>query len=412
MSSTKRGWPSGAGRADPQTPALADREAVGARRGVPEHLAGASSTMSPAVVGRTVAELLAQPARRCRRRRRSRCRGCRACRRRAGRAPRASARTSALAVSPSGNIECASCSWVEHAEHVGLVLAVVDGAVQLDQPVRAGARAGRSGRSPRRRSPAPSARSSTAANLIFSLQRRHGLGVRPAAYSPMKSSTTSSWKRSREVPDVERDADHVGGPAGVVGVLDGAAAPRAGPVRRGVARQRQVDAGDVVARRRPRGQRRPPSRRRRTSRRATRIRLVPGGPWSRARRAGALDDRADRLGEGVDVGRRWWCGRARSAARTRANSSAQPIASSTWEGWGTPAEQADPVEHSMPRASSSISSESPSQPGNVEVGVAGEASRPDRVPVVDRVGHDRDVRRRTSSSRSAASRAAQLGLVP
>ena len=49
-----------------------------------------------------------------------------------------------------------------------------------------------------------------------------------------------------EVPDVERDADHVGGPAGVVGVLDRAAAARAGAVRRGVAREGEVDAGDVV----------------------------------------------------------------------------------------------------------------------------------------------------------------------
>ncbi len=32
--------------------------------------------------------------------------------------------------------------------------------------------------------------------LIFSLQRRQGLGVRPASYSAMKSSTTSSRKRS------------------------------------------------------------------------------------------------------------------------------------------------------------------------------------------------------------------------
>jgi len=41
-----------------------------------------------------------------------------------------------------------------------------------------------------------SALSSTASNLIFSLQRRQGFGVRPAAYSLTKSSTTSAWKRS------------------------------------------------------------------------------------------------------------------------------------------------------------------------------------------------------------------------
>ncbi len=89
--------------------------------------------------------------------------------------------------------------------------------------------------------------SSTAANLIFSLQRRHGLGVRPAAYSSMKSSTTSVVEALGHVPDVERDADHVSGAARVVAVLDGAAAPRARAVRRRVARQREVDAGHVVA---------------------------------------------------------------------------------------------------------------------------------------------------------------------
>src|SRR5690606_32045821 len=48
------------------------------------------------------------------------------------------------------------------------------------------------------------------------------------------------------VPDVERDADHVGGPARVPGVLDGAAAARTRPVGLWVGRQRQVHAGDVV----------------------------------------------------------------------------------------------------------------------------------------------------------------------
>ena len=50
-----------------------------------------------------------------------------------------------------------------------------------------------------------------------------------------------------EVPDVERDADHVGRAPRVMSVLEGAAAACTGAVRRGVARQRQVDAGDVVA---------------------------------------------------------------------------------------------------------------------------------------------------------------------
>ncbi len=68
----------------------------------------------------------------------------------------------------------------------------------------------------------------------------------------------------------------------------------------------------------------------------------------------------------------------------RAGSSLQPIASSTWEGCGTPAEQAEPVEHSMPRASSSISSESPSQPGNLRWALPG--SRSTGSPLQMRVG--------------------------
>ena len=72
----------------------------------------------------------------------------------------------------------------------------------------------------------------------------------------------------------------------------------------------------------------------------------------------------------------------------RAASSVQPIASSTWEGWGTPAEQAEPVEHSIPRASSSISSESPSQPGKPRWALPG--SRPLGVAVQVGVGHDLD----------------------
>ena len=46
--------------------------------------------------------------------------------------------------------------------------------------------------------PRETARSKSAANLIFSLQRMQGLGVRPASYSAIKSSTTSSLKRSEK----------------------------------------------------------------------------------------------------------------------------------------------------------------------------------------------------------------------
>ncbi len=50
-----------------------------------------------------------------------------------------------------------------------------------------------------------------------------------------------------EVPHVERDAEQVRGPAGVVGVLDGAAAPGAGAQRARLGRQGQVHADHVVA---------------------------------------------------------------------------------------------------------------------------------------------------------------------
>src|SRR5687768_9000550 len=50
----------------------------------------------------------------------------------------------------------------------------------------------------------------------------------------------------------------------------------------------------------------------------------------------------------------------------RAVSSSRPIASRTWEGRGTPAVQAEPVEDSTPARSRRKSSESPSQPGKVK----------------------------------------------
>src|SRR6185312_8507358 len=50
-----------------------------------------------------------------------------------------------------------------------------------------------------------------------------------------------------EVPDVEGDADHVGGAARVARVLDGATAPGARAERLWVRGEREVDAGHVVA---------------------------------------------------------------------------------------------------------------------------------------------------------------------
>ena len=50
------------------------------------------------------------------------------------------------------------------------------------------------------------------------------------------------------VPDIERDPDDVGGPPGVPGVLQRAAAPGTGPVGGRVTGQRQMDAGHLVTR--------------------------------------------------------------------------------------------------------------------------------------------------------------------
>ena len=49
-----------------------------------------------------------------------------------------------------------------------------------------------------------------------------------------------------QVPDVERDADHVGGAARVPRVLERAAAARPGPVRLRIRRQRKMDAGHLM----------------------------------------------------------------------------------------------------------------------------------------------------------------------
>ena len=92
----------------------------------------------------------------------------------------------------------------------------------------------------------------------------------------------------------------------------------------------------------------------------------------------------------------------------RAASTSQPIARRTCEGCGTPAEQAEPVEHSMPRASSSISSESPSQPGKPRWALPGSrcsASGSMAAPWTCASGTT-SMTRRTRSSRSAPTRAA------
>ena len=69
-----------------------------------------------------------------------------------------------------------------------------------------------------------------------------------------------------------------------------------------------------------------------------------------------------------------WPNDNRSDPRALAGSA--PIASSTCDGCATPAVQADPVEHSIPLASNSISSESPSQPRKVKCALPGSRAAP------------------------------------
>ncbi len=135
----------------------------------------------------------------------------------------------------------------QHGEHVRLILGRVHAAGQPDQPSPRPA-PGRAWWPVQTASkPSATARSRTAANLIFSLQRRHGFGRVAARVLGDEVLDDVGVEPLGHVPDIERDADHVGGPPGVAGVLQRAAAARAGPVRARVPRQRQVHAGDVVA---------------------------------------------------------------------------------------------------------------------------------------------------------------------
>ena len=102
----------------------------------------------------------------------------------------ASARTSALVDPPSGNTARASWSRVSTASTYDWSLARSTERRSTPSSSRAWCPVTTASK------PSASARSSTASNLIFSLQRRQGFGVRPAAYSATKSSTTSVWNRS------------------------------------------------------------------------------------------------------------------------------------------------------------------------------------------------------------------------
>ena len=354
MSSTNRGWPSGRRPAEAQAAPLADRERVGPSCVPTRRRPRRRSRRCGWAPGRRASRAA---SRGCRRSRRSRCRGCPAC-------PRPAARVGGLRAhrglrrDAEREQRVPQLVLVEHAEHVGLVLAVVD-RPGASRPARRRAGAQLRVVPGRHRVEAEAERpvqDGGELDLLVAAQAR--VGSAPGGVLVHEVVDHVLVEPFGQVPDVERDADHVGGPAGVVGVLDRAAAARARAVRRGVARQREVDAGDVVAGLGgPGGGDRGVHAAGHGGEDLHRSGSPPRRP-ARVRRAGTmrLDERRTSAG-----------GRAvaeREPQRVpRLASWSQPIASSTCEGWGTPAEQAEPVEHSMPRASSSISSESPSQPG-------------------------------------------------
>ncbi len=157
----------------------------------------------------------------------------------------ASARTTSLVVSPSGNSECASCSCVSTPEHVGLVLAHVDRPVHLDRAVGRGLELrvvpGRDRVEPERERPVEHGGE---LDLLVAAQARVGRTSGGVLGDEVVDDVVGELLA--HVPDVERDAELVGGAAGVAGVLDRAAAAGARAVRPRVAAEGEVYAGDVV----------------------------------------------------------------------------------------------------------------------------------------------------------------------
>ena len=210
---------------------------------------------------------------------------------------------------------------VEDAEHVGLVLAVVDGAVHLDQAVGTGAQlrvvAGGDRVEAEPERPVEDRRE---LDLLVAPQARVGRAAGGVLVHEVLDHVLV--EAVAQVPDVERDADDVRGPAGVVAVLDRATATGTGSVRRGVARQGQVDAGDVVAGldRASRGDGRVDAARHGSDDSHDRFAAL-----ARSTTGPIASTRAS-TSAAVEV----WPSVKRS--EWRAASSVQPIASSTWEG--------------------------------------------------------------------------------
>ena len=135
----------------------------------------------------------------------------------------------------------------QHAQDIRLVLVGVDGAVQLDEVVDA-----------RFEPRVMAGGDGVEAEGQATLQHRRELDLLVAAHAGVgraaRGILADEVRHHRlveafaHVPDVEGDPDHVGGSSRVVGVLDRAAAASTASVRRRVARQGEMNAGDVVAR--------------------------------------------------------------------------------------------------------------------------------------------------------------------
>ena len=173
-------------------------------------------------------------------------------------------------------------------------------------------------------------------------------------------------------------------------------------------RQGQVHADDVVPGVVGRARPRPRSRRRRSWRPVPSPRPCARPP-APARRPGRSRPSPARRRAGVEV-----CPRE-NRSDPRAVASSAPIASSTWLGWATPAVHAEPVEHSMPWASSSMSSESPSQPGKDRWALPGSRDGPPSMtpvpgsPFSTASGHARAGSCRRGRRAARPSRAARCG---
>ena len=175
-----------------------------------------------------------------------------------------------------------------------------------------------------------------------------------------------------EIPDIERDIEDVGAAPSVIGVFDRAATAGAVPQARRLRRQRQVDAGDVVssvdgASGGDGGVH--PAAHRREHPHSALIRVIGRTDVKPARRARSTTGPIASITAFTSASVEVWPSENRNEPRALIGSA--PIAIRTWDGRATPAEQAEPVEHSIPRASSSMSKESPSQPGKRQVGDSG-----------------------------------------